>query len=301
MTLTLALARTVRAMATECTITVIGNDPGSLIDRGMSRVANLEQLWSRFRSESEISRINVAHGAPTAVSIETQTLVTFMKAAHAATGGAFNPTLLPLQTTSGDTTSLDGRLLPASPDGARAWETLDGLVVFDNGTVRAPSTMVLDPGGIGKGFAADIVARELVEAGADAACVNIGGDLRIVRRPQCEQTWPVTVRAPHDADIADEHLSLLDGAVATSDRSARRRADGRVPQHHFSVGGPDNDVAGATVVAASAAWAEAWCKFAMTRAVRDTLGALEEHGLAGRVVTSNGTVHRTATWNEFTT
>lgn len=299
MTLILGLARTERAMATECTITVIGNDPASLIDRGLARVARLEELWSRFLPESEISRINRAQGAPTPVSRETQLLVTFMKAAHSATDGAFNPTLLPLQTSSGDNTSLDGRPLPSSSDEAHAWDTLDELDVNPDGTVRAPSTMVLDPGGVAKGLAADIVARELVEMGADSACVNIGGDLRIVRRPSCEQSWPVTIGSPHDLHLPDEHLTLLDGAVTTSDRAARRRTDGTVPRHHFSLDGRASDVVGATVVASSAAWADTWCKHAMTRAVGDTLRVLETHRLAGRLVMADGSLHHTSTWNDF--
>lgn len=299
MAVTLGLARTARAMATDCTITVVGHDPAVLIERGMDRVAHLEHLWSRFRDDSEISRLNGANGTPTPVSHETQMLVSMMKAAHAATRGAYNPTLLPLQLSSGDTTSLDGHPIPPISANARVWDTLDDLVVFDDGTVGLPPTMTLDPGGIGKGLAADIVAGELVDAGADAACVNIGGDLRIARRPSCEHSWPVTICSPRDVTITDERLSLLDGAVATSDRAARRRPDGTTQRHHFSPDSRDLEVLGATVIASSAAWAEAWTKHAMTRPVDSTLEILEQHGLAGRIVLSDGTVRRTSTWQRF--
>lgn len=301
MALTLGLARTAQAMATTCTITVIGPEPSSLIESGMSRVAQLERLWSRFRPDSDISRLNVADGAPVPVSHETHVLLSLMKAAHATTQGAFNPTLLPTQTASGDDTSLDGREIPAMSDSAVAWDTLDQLQIYDDGTARVPSSMTLDPGGIGKGLAADIVASEIVAAGADAACVNMGGDLRIVRRPSCTQSWPVTIGSPHDLALDDEVLTLLEGAVATSDRAARRRPSGAVTSHHFSVEQSASDSAGATVIASSAAWAEAWSKFAMTRPVEETIDALTSHGLAGRIVTTDGTVHRTATWKEFQT
>ncbi len=300
MTLTLGLARTAKAMATTCTITVIGPEPSSLIESGMSRVAQLERLWSRFRPDSDISRVNIADGKPVAVSPETQLLVSFMKAAHTTTHGAFNPTLLPTQIAAGDDTSLDGHQIPARSDSAVAWDTLDQLQILNDGTARVPSSMTLDPGGIGKGLAADIVASEIVAAGADAACVNIGGDLRIVRRPSCTQSWPVTIGSPHDLALDDEVLTLLEGAVATSDRAARRRHSGAVTSHHFSIVGAASDIAGATVIASSAAWAEAWTKHAMTRPVDDTLDMLANLGLAGRIVTSDGTVHRTASWEEFT-
>ena len=45
--------------------------------------------------------------------------------------------------------------------------------------VRLPAGLGFDPGGIGKGLAADLVSDELVRAGADGVCVNLGGDLRV--------------------------------------------------------------------------------------------------------------------------
>src|SRR5262249_18505013 len=45
--------------------------------------------------------------------------------------------------------------------------------------VRLPAGVGFDPGGIGKGLAADMVVEELFARGAHGACVNVGGDVRV--------------------------------------------------------------------------------------------------------------------------
>jgi thiamine biosynthesis lipoprotein len=294
MSLALGLSRTSQAMATHCTVTVVATDPSRLVDYGLQTVARIEQSWSRFLESSDITRLNRARGERVHVAPETAQLISFMKAAHTVTDGAYNPTLLPLQVANGDDRSLDGTPAPDLPADLFTWNTLDGIDLYSDGSARVPSGMSLDAGGIGKGLAADLVARDLLAMGADAACVNIGGDMRMVRSQQSQVSWPVTIAPPHGIDIEEEIISVRDGAVATSDRLARPIA------HHYSAhGAVRGDVAGATVVASSAAWAEAWTKFAMTRDIADTISALERIGLAGRIVVADGSAYRTATWEEF--
>ena len=55
--------------------------------------------------------------------------------------------------------------------------TVDHLV----GAVRLPPGVAIDLGGIGKGYTADLVAADLLAAGARGVLVNMGGDLRADR------------------------------------------------------------------------------------------------------------------------
>lgn len=298
--LTLGFTLRTRAMGTTCTVTVAAADPALHARRAIERVAELEDLWSRFRPGSDIGRLNSSRGQAVSVAHPTRYLIAMMKEAHRLTEGAFNPTLLPLQTAAGDITSRDGSTAPALPEGTAAWASLDSLVDRGDGTVRMPRGMSLDAGGMGKGLAADIVATEAVNDGAVSACVNIGGDLRVVRREGSSTTWPVTITPPVGIDVPTERIVLLEGGVATSDASVRMRPDGSVPRHHFSVTGTAaSDTAGATVVASTSAWAEAWTKFAMTRPAAETVARLTALGLAGRIVSRDGTVTCTDSWKAF--
>ena len=64
------------------------------------------------------------------------------------------------------------------------------------GAVTLPLGVTLDPGGIGKGFAADLTAAALVEAGAAGALVDVGGDLSATGCPPAAEGWAVTVPDP---------------------------------------------------------------------------------------------------------
>jgi len=95
--------RKFQAMGTTCSVSVYGSadsgrrgrTPESFAALGEQRVMLLEALWSRFRQDSELSRLNAHAGqVPMSVSKETETLVRAMLSAWQATDGAFDPTVL---------------------------------------------------------------------------------------------------------------------------------------------------------------------------------------------------------------
>ena len=45
--------------------------------------------------------------------------------------------------------------------------------------MRLPAGAGFDPGGIGKGLAADLAVAEALTEGAAGVCVNLGGDVRL--------------------------------------------------------------------------------------------------------------------------
>src|SRR5207245_497499 len=90
----------------------------------------------------------------------------------------------------------------------------EDIEVTDN-MVRLPPGVGFDPGGIGKGLAADIVTDELMQAGADGACANLGGDVRVRGAGPTGAAWTVSVEHPW-SERSIIHLGLADGAVATS-------------------------------------------------------------------------------------
>ena len=298
--LRLGLTRSRRIMATTASITAVGTDPGSLIDGGLGELERLEQLWSRFREDSDISRLNRADGSPVDVAPETAALLAHMRRAHEGTHGSFDPRRLRIQVSAGDDSSLDGSPLPAlSP--ARVDGDLASWFDLLSPTVVVPQRgIAFDAGGIGKGMAADMVALLLVNRGADTVCVNVGGDLRIASRDGHEIDWPVMVGPPREVVTTTETLSLRSGAVATSDIAARRRPDGSVAAHIVADDGPARtDVVGATVVAGTAAWAEAWTKHLFMVEPSRALADVDNAGLAARVVLADGTITHSPRWIEF--
>jgi thiamine biosynthesis lipoprotein len=127
------------------------------------------------------------------------------------------------------------------------------------GRVRVPRGTSLDPGGIGKGLAADIVAAEVLERGSTGVLVNIGGDMRMAGRPP-EGGWVVAVEDPRRPGSEWLRLALTDGAVATSSALRRRWRQGEVDCHHVMDPRTGRPATGSTVavtaVAQTAWWAE---------------------------------------------
>ena len=127
-------------------------------------------------------------------------------------------------------------------------------------TVELPPGVAIDPGGIGKGLAADLVATELLDAGAAGCLVNVGGDLRAAgsRRPQAG--WVVTVPDPLHPGAELLRLALDPRWRGHEQPLERRWRVAGVEVHHLIdpfTGGPVNgNIAVATVVAREAWEAE---------------------------------------------
>src|SRR5690606_2471757 len=96
-----------------------------------------------------------------------------------------------------------------------------------------PPHLRLDPGGLGKGLAADLVAGELMAAGASGALVDLGGDLRVVGSSPAGETWRIDVEHPGRPGRPIARVETRDGAVATSSRGRRRwtGTDGAAVHH----------------------------------------------------------------------
>jgi thiamine biosynthesis lipoprotein len=282
-------------------VTVVGGHDDHLRS-AEARLQALDALWSRFRPGSDVSRLNAADGAAVAVGPDTLTLLEALVAAWRATGGAFDPTLLPALVAAGDAVSRrDPTARSHAPPGARCPGDPAGIVVdHGRGTARLPRGTTIDAGGLGKGLGADLVVAELVAAGAEGALVSVGGDLRVTGR--APGAWAVAVEHPDATRRRLAVVDLAEGGVATSTPAARRWTghDGRW-RHHLldpATAAPSTaPVASVTVAAGTAAWAEAFTKVPYALGTRDGLAALDAAGLAALIVTEDGTTHASAVWH----
>jgi ApbE family len=82
----------------------------------------------------------------------------------------------------------------------------------ETGTVTLPVGTRLDPGGIAKGYTADLLCTQLRAGGAAGACVNVGGDLRVSGTAPRGGPWKVAVPHPYGGQAAT--LQLTEGADA---------------------------------------------------------------------------------------
>ncbi len=313
-------------MGSDGHLVVVGGAP-HLVDLALDRIEQLESRWSRFRPDSEVSRLNDRAGQPVRVSSDTVELVERATAAWRLSGGAFDPTVLGPLLRAGYDRSFD-QLERPSPltTGERASEPVPSTVCHldptrlglgaadirvEGDVVTLPFGTGFDPGGIGKGLAADLVVADLLAAGASGACVNLGGDVRVAGEgPEAAHdgvpsgAWTVGVWHPHRPAAPLVRIGLAGGAVATSTTLLRRWSSqdapgrGRAERHHLidpRSGLPsDTDLDLATVVAAEAWVAEVLAKSVILRGSAHPFDTVDATAAQALAVDDQGRVQATA-------
>jgi thiamine biosynthesis lipoprotein len=287
-----------RVMASDAHVIVVAQSDAPSGDwfgaHARGQLDHLEQRWSRFLPDSDITRINVAEGRPVRVDADTVTLLLAMVDAWRLTDGRFDPTVLPALIAAGYGASIDDpERVTAMPAGDLH---IDGLgdVHIDaaNCSVTLPRGCILDPGGIGKGLAADLTAGRLIAAGAGGALVSVGGDIAMAGAAPHPAGWFVNVEQPDASDGNLCTLAVSGGGVATSStRSRRWTSAGRTHHHHIDPPTgveSTSDLAAVTVIARSGWLAEAHSTAALLSGHAGVLRYLDDHALTGIAVRDDG-------------
>jgi thiamine biosynthesis lipoprotein len=289
-----------RTMGSDARLIVEGGPAGALED-ARALIDEYAARLTRFDPSSDLCRLNAAPEAEVrAGDLLRRTVHAGLWAAR-RTGGLVDPTLVRELEDAGYAESRDGAGVslrqalaaaparrPGAPDPAARWRAVE--VDDERRTIRRPPGLALDSGGVGKGLAADLVARRL--AGADRVAVDLGGDVRVGGRATASRPFDLQVLHPLTGECASE-LRISGGAVATSGLDVRvwLDEDGR-PAHHLldpSTGRPAwTGLIGATALAPSALEAETLAKAALLSGPAHAGRWLRAHG--GLVVREDGEV-----------
>jgi thiamine biosynthesis lipoprotein len=255
-----------RSMGTE--VSLVGPDGSDRFGTASTVVRALfdreDRRFSRFRTDSELSRVNASAGSWTRVSSGFAAVTALALLAWRATDGRFDPTVLDAVIAAGYDRDFDdllagarAALRPTSPCG-RA-----GDVALDRDRILLPGGVGLDLGGIAKGWTVDVAAEAAVACGLPWALVNAGGDLRIAGIPPIEGI-DVGVEDPERPGAEAGRLVLDRGSLATTSITRRAWGEG---QHHLidpATGLPAvGEVLQATVWAPTCAEAEVQAKDAL--------------------------------------
>ena len=275
-------------MGTQAHLVVVGGR-GTLADDAAARLAELERLWSRFLPDSEISKCNALSGRAVAVSAETVQLVERAVTGWKMTEGRFDPTILTALCDAGydrDFRAAVRRAPDYLPPGTRSVPGCAGIAWdVEARTVTFPAGVSFDPGGIGKGLAADIVTEELLAAGAAGALVSVGGDVRVRGEAPDGPTWTIAIDDASRAGVELFQIGLHDGEVATSSRLQRAWQTRGGAAHHL-IDPRTGKPAETPLVAVSAVASEGWWAEIVAKAV--LIGGLNVDAgerLAARLVT----------------
>jgi FAD:protein FMN transferase len=293
------------------------------------QLAAIDQACSRFRTDSELSRVNAAEGRRIEVDeLLIEALQVALRAAE-LTDGDVDPTLGEALVLAGydrdwellapvvrDTAPPRGSSValsfaaPASSNGPASaslciharvhsgWRTVE--LDPEHRTVRVPSPIHLDLGATAKAWAADRAARAVARDTGAGVLVSLGGDIATCG-PAPAAGWQVRVTDDHRSDLSapGQTVSIVDGGLATSSTAVRRWSHEGQEMHHIIDPDTYAPVSGTwrTVSVAAANCTDANIASTAALVKADAAPAwLEGLGLPARLVDRAGRIRTVGAW-----
>jgi len=245
---------------TVITLTAYTDEPQVLKD-GLEECGRLEKLLSRTAEGSDIWRINHANGETVEVSDETAEVLRCALEIGERSGGAFDVTIAPASV-QWDFKSET----PALPDADKLAEAADlvdySKVEMEGNNVRLPAGMMIDLGGIAKGYIADKVKGLLESRGVKHAILSFGGNIVAIGVKPDGSVWKVGIQ---DIDKpTGTHMLVAKntgGSTVTSGTYERGFEKDGVWYHHIlspHTGWPvQNELASVTIFSESSMYGDA--------------------------------------------
>jgi len=269
----------------------------------------IDAAASRFREDSELSRLNAAPDKVTKVSpLLAQAIAKALRGATLS-DGAVDPTVGNAVRLAG----YDADFGSVAPFGeglhlvARrvpGWQTVQFSPATR--TVLVPQGVELDLGATAKALASDLAAAAALDAMSKqgGVLVSLGGDIAVAGEPP-PQGWSIQTSEDAATPISDgdEAVSISSGGMATSGTTVRRWVRGQRVLHHIidpATGLPADSVwRTATVVAGSCVDANIASTAAIVLSDRAPAW-LEERKLAARLIDRDGGIPPIAGWPTHT-
>lgn len=244
-------------LGTQINITLYDNQKDEIIDEAFQRISDIEAKMSiNSENPSEITKLNEASGIQE-VKLSEDTFYVLEKGKYYSqlSNGEFDITIGPVVKLWNI-----GTPNAAIPDEAILSEKLD-LVDYnklslnkDKYTAKLElSGMIVDLGGIAKGYAADEVYTILKNRGVNHAIINLGGNIMALGTNVNKQPWKIGIQDPYYP--RNDYLGIVevvDKAVVTSGIYERYFEKDGVRYHHIldpQTGFPaDNGLAGVSII-----------------------------------------------------
>jgi len=239
---------------TYVTITLYDKGDVALIDECFDLINSYEEMLSRTKENSDISKLNKATEFPVEVQPETAELINI--AMHYATisDGAFDPSIEPISKLwefkgSNKYTPTDTDIIAElSNVEYKKIKINENFISFDS------PNMGLDLGAIAKGFIADKVKDHLLSKGVHSAIINLGGNVLCIGSKPDGSPFKIGIQKPFE-DYAETvgAVAIKDVTVVSSGIYERcfTTEDGKFYHHILNpdTGYPyDNELVAVTII-----------------------------------------------------
>jgi len=213
----------VKLMGNNFAITVVtdnGIDASAYIQLAIEEIRRIEQLFTTYKPESQTNRINDAAGImPVTVDAEVFNLIERSIAISKITQGAFDISYGSIDKTLWN---FDKEMtqLPSVEEARKMVHLIDYRNIIldkENSTVFLKEKgMRIGFGGIGKGYAAEMAKKVLIDNGISSGIINASGDLTAWGLQPNGKQWTIGIANPDFPQQAFSYLNISNKAVATS-------------------------------------------------------------------------------------
>lgn len=251
------IKRTEMLMGTVISVTLYDSTDETILDKVFDKVKNLEETLSINEAGTEVDKINENAGIePVKVSDDTIEVVKEGLYYSDLSHGKFDITIGPLVKLWN---------IPDRPtDDIPTQDEIDAVlpltnykdVVVDENSKTVFLTrpgMMLDLGGIAKGYTADVISKMLTNEGVESAIIDLGGNIFAHGEKVSDDAWKIGIQNPFSTrgEIVGA-ISTKNKSIVTSGVYERYIEVNGVKYHHIlnpETGYPyENNIAGITII-----------------------------------------------------
>jgi thiamine biosynthesis lipoprotein len=241
---------------------------------------NLEQRFSLFKPDSEISEINRRAGSKTAAASDLLNITAYAINIAGETDGIFNPLVGKATVKNGAEEKIDPKAF------------LKILINQNDLTITLPPNSALDLNSIIKGTAIDWAMESLKE---DNIMIEAGGDILVKGLPPGKDHWQIGIRDPRKPAKIITIVNLKAGAICTSGNYFRQESAKKENRRHLvntkgRLG--QNRNASMSVIANCAREADALSTAAFFMPIEKAVGFVESHtGCSCLIIDNNSEIY----------
>jgi len=259
-------------------------------------IGRIEALLSKYRNDSQISKINQHAGEEAIVRVDREIVEIVQRSLQYAdlTGGVFDITIGPVVDLWGIGTDHEH-----VPENAELQHVLSSVgyknieIQGETGIRLREPQMALDLGGIAKGYSIDRAIEVLRRHKITSALVNAGGDIRCIGTKPDGSPWRVGIQHPRKSSIIGV-VPLQDAAVATSGDYERFFMRNNTRFHHIftpSTGMPVSECQSVTITTKTAEMADVFATAVFVMGPERGLTFIEASPeVEGMIIRADGTM-----------
>ncbi|MBI1912280.1 MAG: FAD:protein FMN transferase [Deltaproteobacteria bacterium] len=269
-------------------------------NKAFDEIDRLEAIFSSYKPDSDVSRISQSAGAePVKVSPE---VIEVLKAAlkiSELSGGAFDPTVGSLGRVWGF--SGEKGFVPTREEVAKILPLVNYKnIILDEANSKAGLSkkgMVLNLGGVAKGYIVKNAIEVLKNNGVERGIVHAGGDMSVFQKDE-KKPFVIGIQDPRKKGKLLGEAYVYNGAATTSGDYERYFIKDNIRYHHIldpATGFPANRSRSATIVAEDPTLADALSTAVFVMGVEKGMPLIESlDNVEGVIVDSEGRIYKSS-------